>query len=411
MYIERKLEGKILKYLDKPEIIAVLGPRQCGKTTMLKKIFSRLDNANFISFEDRAALNLFNRDIVGFIDLYAKNYKFLFIDEFQYAKNGGKKLKYIFDAQKTKIIISGSSAVDLSVNAIKYLVGRIFILNLYPLSFEEFLSYKNQNLAAIYKKEAANVLSSKTVQISNEMHEELKKNFEDYAIYGGYPRVVISADSEEKKEVLKNIYSTFFLREVRDVLGLIDDYKLEKLIKGLALQIGNLIEYNELGQLSEFSYATLKRYLNFLEKTFVCRRLAPYFKNKRTEIVKNPKIYFIDCGMRNQIVNDFRPIDERGDHGQILENAVFGQLVKNGYDFNYWRTKNKNEIDFILQMEGGKLIALEIKSRAKSFDFNPIKIFKKDYPDSKIIVGYLDAPVSPAIGADHECAFQPAYLF
>jgi hypothetical protein len=409
MYIERKLEEKILKYLDKPEIIAILGPRQCGKTTMLKKIFSDLKNANFISFEDRDALNLFNHDIGNFVELYAKNYKYLFIDEFQYAKSGGKKLKYIFDTQKTKIIISGSSAIDLSVNAIKYLVGRIFVFNLYPLSFEEFLSYKNRDLFEIYKKEASGFLEFEKNQISNEIHNKLKKNFEEYAIYGGYPRVVISADNEEKKEVLKNIYGTFFLREVRDVLGLIDDYKLEKLIKGLALQVGGLIEYNELGQLSEFSYPTLKRYLNFLEKTFICRRLPPYFKNKRTEIIKNPKIYFIDCGMRNQIINDFRPIEERGDRGQILENAVFSQLVKNGYDFNFWRTKNKNEVDFILKMEGRNLIALEIKSKAKVFDFGSIKLFKRDYPESKIIVGYLDVPASPAPGA--EIAFSPVYLF
>ncbi|MFZ3073839.1 MAG: ATP-binding protein [Minisyncoccales bacterium] len=409
MYIERKLEGKILRYLEKPEIIAVLGPRQCGKTTMLKKIFSGLDKADFISFEDRGALNLFNRDIEGFIDLYCKNYKYLFIDEFQYAESGSKKLKYIFDAQKIKIIISGSSAVDLSVNAIKYLVGRIFILNLYPLSFEEFLSYKDRNLLEIYKKAAAGVLQSGENKISGEIHNKLRKNFEEYAIYGGYPRVVTSTDAEEKKEVLKNIYNTFFLREVRDVLGLIDDYKLERLIKGLALQIGGLIEYNELGSLSEFSYATLKRYLNFLEKTFVCRRLVPYFKNRRTEVIKNPKIYFIDCGMRNQIANDFRSMEERGDRGQILENAVFSQLVKNDYNFNYWRTKNKNEIDFIIKIEGGGLVALEIKSKAKSFGFNSIKIFKKDYPESKVIIGYFDSP-GFAI-ADAECAFQPLYLF
>ncbi|UMX47778.1 MAG: ATP-binding protein [Candidatus Nealsonbacteria bacterium DGGOD1a] len=408
MYIKRKLEGKINKYLDKPEIIAIMGPRQCGKTTMLKKIFSGLSGANFISFEDRVALGLFNKNIDDFINLYAKNYKYLFIDEFQYSRNGGKKLKYIFDTRKIKILISGSSAIDLSVNAIKYLVGRIFIFNLYPFDFEEFLSYKDRGLNGIYKMSSQKIESGEAPEISAEIHNKFKKYFEEYAVYGGYPRVVISSDSEEKKEVLRNIYNTFFLREVKDVLGLIDDYKLEKLIKGLALQVGNLIDYGELGQLSEFSYPTLKRYMNFLEKTFVSRRILPYFKNKRTEIVKNPKIYFIDTGLRNQIVNDFRPFEQRGDCGQLLENAVFGQLAKKDYGLNYWRDKKKNEMDFILQSEGGNITAVEIKSKTKNSLPRSVGVFEKSYPDSKIIFGCFDSADCRGGG---KYLFRPVYLF
>jgi len=408
MYIKRKLEGKINKYLDKPEIIAIMGPRQCGKTTMLKKIFSGLSGANFISFEDRVALGLFNKNIDDFINLYAKNYKYLFIDEFQYARNGGKKLKYIFDTRKIKILISGSSAIDLSVNAIKYLVGRIFIFNLYPFDFEEFLSYKDRDLNGIYKMSSQKIVGGGAMEISAEIHDKFKKYFEEYAVYGGYPRVVISSDSEEKKEVLRNIYNIFFLREVKDVLGLIDDYKLEKLIKGLALQVGNLIDYGELGQLSEFSYPTLKRYMNFLEKTFVSRRILPYFKNKRTEIVKNPKIYFIDTGLRNQIVNDFRPFEQRGDCGQLLENAVFGQLAKKDYGLNYWRDKKRNEMDFILRSEGENITAIEIKSKTKNSLPRSVAVFEKSYPDSKIIFGCFDSADCRGGG---KYLFRPVYLF
>lgn len=408
MYIKRKLEGKINKYLDKPEIIAIMGPRQCGKTTMLKKIFSGLSGANFISFEDRVALGLFNKNIDDFINLYAKNYKYLFIDEFQYSRNGGKKLKYIFDTRKIKILISGSSAIDLSVNAIKYLVGRIFIFNLYPFDFEEFLSYKDRDLNGIYKMSSQKIVGGGAMEISAEIHDKFKKYFEEYAVYGGYPRVVISSDSEEKKEVLRNIYNIFFLREVKDVLGLIDDYKLEKLIKGLALQVGNLIDYGELGQLSEFSYPTLKRYMNFLEKTFVSRRILPYFKNKRTEIVKNPKIYFIDTGLRNQIVNDFRPFEQRGDCGQLLENAVFGQLAKKDYGLNYWRDKKRNEMDFILRSEGENITAIEIKSKTKNSLPRSVAVFEKSYPDSKIIFGCFDSADCRGGG---KYLFRPVYLF
>lgn len=379
MYIKRKLEGKILRYVDSPEIIAIVGPRQCGKSTLLKKVVEGLKSVSFVNFEDQSALNMFDKNIEDFIGIYVKNKKYLFIDEFQYSKNGGKKLKYIFDAHKIKIFISGSSAIDITVNALKYLVGRIFVFNLYPFDFEEFLSFKNKNYLEILKRERDIFSSLEKSAIGAEADRKLKSYYEEYAIFGGYPRVVLAKDNEEKKEVLKNIYNTYYLREVRDILGLIDNYKLEKLIKALALQIGNLIEYKELGNISEFTYPTLKKYMNFLEKTFVCVTVRPYFKNKRTEIVKNPKIYFYDCGLRNIIVDDFRDFESRGDAGQLLENVVFSQLVKGGYSFNFWRDKAKNEIDFILNLPNQKKLALEIKTTLKNIRSTSLSNFKKKH--------------------------------
>ena len=389
MYIKRKLEGKILKYLNSPEIIAVVGPRQCGKSTMLNNILDKLENVSKVNFEDRAALNMFNKNIDDFIALYIKDSRYLFIDEFQYAKNGGKKLKYIFDTNKIKIFISGSSAIDLTINALKFLVGRIFIFQLYPFDFEEFVSYKDKTYGRILQSENTIFKLSKISKVGKDADAKLKSYYEEYAVFGGYPRVVLSGDEEEKKEVLKNIYNTYFLREVRDILGLIDDYKLEKLIKALALQIGNLIEYNELGKISEFSYPTLKKYLNFLEKTFICNLVRPFYENKRTEIVKNPKAYFFDSGLRNIIINDFRKFEDRVDRGQLLENAVFMQLVKGGYDFNFWRDKKKNEIDFILQLKDQKKLALEVKSTLKNSQSVSIANFKKTYPKTDVVFACL----------------------
>src|SRR3989344_2515538 len=401
MYIKRKLEAKILKYLDSPEIIAVVGPRQCGKSTMLMKIFEGLENTAMVSFEDRTALTLFDRNIDDFVDVYVKNKKFLFIDEFQYAKNGGKKLKYIFDTEKVKIFISGSSAIDMTVNALKYLTGRIFIFQLFPFDFEEFLSCKESGYGNILKKKNAEFLAlARPASGSEEADDVLKRQYEEYALFGGYPRVVLAQDEEEKKEVLKNIYNTYFLREVRDILGLIDDYKLEKLIRSLALQIGNLIEYDELGKISEFSYPTLKKYLNFLEKTFICGLVKPFFRNKRIEIVKNPKVYFFDSGLRNVIVNDFRKFESRGDAGQLLENAVFMQLGKGGYDFNYWRDKKKNEVDFILKLENQKVLAVEIKSSLKNFGGASILSFQKVYPEIEVVFACLKLKAKEDDGMD-----------
>jgi len=190
-------------------------------------------------------------------------------------------------------------------------------------------------------------------------------------------------------------------------LGLIDDYKLDSLVKGLALQIGNLIEYEELSRVSGFSYPSLKKYLNFLEKTFICQFARPFFRNKRTEIVKNPKVYFLDTGLRNAAVNDFRKINERTDKGALLENALAAAFVKNDYKFNFWRDKKKNEIDFILSLGEGKTVAVESKSYLKRNDTASAKVFHGKYPDIEIYFSYQNIDKGLV---DKKNAY-PVYLF
>src|SRR3989338_10472797 len=351
MYISRILEKTLKRYINKKEIIAVVGPRQCGKTTLLKHIFKDLKNAHFLDFEDRETLELFNEDIKSFIDLYVKPYSYLFIDEFQYAQEGGKNLKFIYDSCKTKIVISGSSASSLSIQSIKYLVGRIFVFNLYPFSFEEYLSHKEPKLYSIYAKR----------ELSKPIIGRIAPYFNEFCIYGGYPRVVLAKEREEKETVLRNIYNTYFLKEVKEILNLPDDYKLSKLINALAFQIGSIISYNELSDLTGFNYSELLKYINILEKTFVTIRSQPFFTNKRTELVKAPKIFFLDNGFRNIVAKNFQPIKNRQDKGALYENFIASELAKKGLSVKYWRTKSKAEMDFVIE-ENGKIIPVEVKS-------------------------------------------------
>lgn len=388
MYIKRKIEDEINRYLKRPEIIAIVGPRQCGKTTMLKKVFSKLPDAVFLTFEDQQILTVFEKDIKQFAATYINGKKYIFIDEFQYAKNGGKLLKYLYDEHHTKIIISGSSAIDLTVKTIKYLVGRIFVFEMLPLDFEEYLSFRNESYFEIYRKNKIDLKSPKKLNLTKKQAEALSKYFEEYAVWGGYPAVVISKNEEEKKEVLKNIYNTYFLRDVKDILGLIDDYKLSRLIKALSLQIGGMIEYNELSNISEYSYVTLKKYLNFLNKTYICGFTSPYFTNKRREIVKNQKIYFFDTGLRNHIASDFRLPKDRPDGGNILENVCWEQLIKSNWKVNYWRDKNKNEVDFIVEIGEGKIAAIEVKSNQRKCRFPAA--FIENYKDAVPLCVYLN---------------------
>jgi uncharacterized protein len=389
MYIKRKIEDDILMYLGRPEVLAVVGPRQCGKTTMLKKIYKGLSKAVFLSFEDQQILSLFEHNIKQFAETYVVGNKYIFIDEFQYAKHGGKLLKYLYDEHKIKIIISGSSAVDLTIRAVKFLVGRVFILPMYPFDFSEFLTYKDKFYANLYNKKKIDL--NKDIlnrDLALEQEQMFSSYYEEYLIWGGYPEVVLAKKREEKEVILKNIYNTYFLREVKSILHLADDYRLSKLLKALALQIGQMIQYNELNQIGNTSIATTKRYLNFLSKTYIVDFIRPFFKNKRNEIVKNQKVYFFDTGFRNISVNDFRGLDERGDAGQLLENGVWMELIKKQHTLLYWRDKNKNEVDFIIEPGNGKQIGLEVKNNInKCPKFS--KAFTDNYPESMNFCVYL----------------------
>jgi len=393
LYIKRDPEQTILQHLPMPEIIAILGPRQSGKTTLLRHIFDTLEKAVFLSFEDRKTLELFVEDEKTFAQLYAKNNSYLIIDEFQYAKEGGQKLKYIYDHYpRTKILISGSSAPGLTIHGIKYLVGRIFVFDLYPLSFEEFLRFKNESLFGVYleKKEAIKAYLSnkgKLPEVSAALIDMLNVIYDEYLIFGGYPRVALAKTDDEKKTVLRNIYSTYFLREIKDLLGLTTDFNMSKLIKALSLQLGGLVSYNNLCEVSGFNYSSLLTHLNILEKTFICKRVLPFFTNKRTEIIKVPKIYFYDNGIRNIVIDDFRSYDLRQDIGLLNENFIFNQLTYAGMEVKFWRSKSRAEVDFVLDKAG--FTAIESKSGGRS-PGKSLDSFREKYKPDNIIVACKD---------------------
>ena len=396
MYIERKLEGVISTYIKDREILAIIGPRQSGKTTLLKKIKDQLPNSIYINFEDREELALFEERLKEFAYKYM-SYDYLFIDEFQHAKLGGKNLKYLYDTYPNKIIISGSSAMDLTVKAIKFLVGRILVFNLYQLNFEEFLSFRDSGLLKVYR-ECRNGLDLKNliipkIEASDTANIQLTRLLEEFIRWGGYPRVVLANSEEEKKVKLKNIYTTYFLRDIKDMLGLIDDYKLARLIEALAVQIGQIINYQELSQISGYAHVTLKKYLNILEKTFICEAVRPFYTNKRKEIVKNPKVYFFDTGLRNYIVDNFSPLAQRTDKGQLYENHIFTELLKHDIVVNYWRNQTQAEVDFLMKF-GIHYIPIESKSHLKKNDISKslASFIKKYHPKAAIVLNDIYYP-------------------
>ncbi len=355
VYHKRDLEDEIVKYLSVKEMIAIVGVRQCGKTTLMQKIAGDLNSKykiNFISFDDISILNLFEEDIDSFVEIHIKSFDYLFIDEIQYSSESGKRLKYIYDHFEIKIIISGSSAPEIAVQSLKYLVGRIFTFILYPFSFREFLNVKDKKLLTTY--DLGNYKKGMTDKFNQYLREFLK--------YGGFPRVIIADSFDEKQTILKNIYNTYLLREIKETFQIADNLKVVKLIRLLGLQIGNLINFNDLSNESGIQLIQLKRIINILESTYIISLAHPYFTNKRTELVKSPKLYFLDSGFRNACLDNFS--DSFVSVGENLEQFVFSEFKKRNITLKYWRTKSQAEVDFVWDKQ--EIIPIEVKSLLKS---------------------------------------------
>ena len=355
MYIERKIEGLVLKYMENKEFLVVVGARQVGKTTMMRHIFEKIDNSVWLSFEDLDLKDLFDSDIKSFLKIYWK-YKYIFIDEFQYAQNWGRNLKYIYDSTDIKIILSWSSASQITVNSLKYMVWRAFVFTLYWFDFEEILSVKNKDLVWLYKDIQFDSVKENVNSIFNNI-------MNDILLYWSYPKVVITDDIDEKKLILKNIYNTYFLREIKELLWIVDDHNIRKLIKYLATQIWNLVNYSQIWNNLNLDYNKIKNYLSILEKTFISFNLHPYYINKQTELVKQPKIYFNDYWFRNICLNNFT-ID-----GHLLENYVAWEIMKNmdsieDYQNTIWMTKSGAEVDFVYET-WWNVVPIEVKSNIK----------------------------------------------
>ncbi len=349
MFVNRSLEKQIEKQIKLNKIIAIVGPRQVGKTTLLKNIYDKLKGKKkFITFDNQKDLLLFEEDIDTFIEKYVKEVDFLFIDEIQYSKDSGKKLKYVYDNFKTQLFITGSSAPELSFQSLKYLVGRIIINELHGFSFEEHILASKPEYLDIYSK----------AKYKKQTIQEFNKLLIEHLTYGSYPEIVLEKDVENKKLLLKNIQNTYLLKEIKDLLGIKNQLLIQKFMKFLAVQSSNLLVKENVRSEIGISERETNEFLSILEKTFLCKQVQPFYKNKKKELVKTPKLYFYDMGLRNSVIDNFSSTEQ----GVIYENFVFQELIKENINPKFWRAKSKAEVDFIIEKEG-KLLAIEVKSK------------------------------------------------
>jgi len=377
MYIKREIEKEIEPFLARPEAISIIGSRQAGKTTLLKYLKDKLEkkitlkskdkkSVKYINFEKRSDLELFQNSINDFKDLI-KKYKVVIIDEFQYAKDGGQKLKYLYDETNIKFIISGSSSLELTFQTGKYMVGRLINFTLYPFSFLEYLSFTDLEIHELLKERIGNIFSLDfkiNKSFGFEVNQRLEKLFFQYLTYGGYPAVVLSKNDQVKQKILENLFNTYLLKDVKSLLQLATDDELVKLVKYLATQIGSLISYKELSNNANLNHKSLIKHLEILRKTYIIDLIKPYFKNKQTELSKNPKPYFIDLGLRNYSLTNFKDYNSLTDDlGYLVENYVYLSLQRNSKlpsNVNFWRTKSGAEVDFVIENNGG-LLPIEVK--------------------------------------------------
>jgi len=376
MSIIRNVTIEAEKYLFDDKILIFVGARQAGKTTILKQIQAILEGKGelvyFLNLEDPDYLSLLNespKNLFKIFNLDSKKRNFILIDEIQYLNNPSNFLKYFYDEyrQKIKLITSGSSAFYIDRKFKDSLVGRKRLFNVRTLSFKEFLRFKNED--ALSHRNLKDISLSEKEKVSN--------YYREYIIYGGYPRVVL-APLSEKEEVLRDIAYSYVKKDIYEA-NIRQDEVFYKLFKILASQIGNLINASELANTLGVSKTAIDNYLYIMRKSFHIGMVKPFYKNLRKELTKMPKGYFLDLGLRNFFVSDFKPFEMREDKGVLLENAVFRHLLETYSDdeIRFWRTIQKNEVDFIV---AGRQ-SFEVKINPHQLKKNSYKVFLKNYPD------------------------------
>ncbi|MBO8144263.1 MAG: ATP-binding protein [Thermodesulfobacterium sp.] len=410
-YLPRKIEEKLEKWISREEIILIKGPRQSGKTTFLKHLEEKY-GGEYISLEIEEYAEAIKKDPISFAKRFLGK-KFLYVDEAQYVKEIGKYLKIIQDnfKGKLKLVVTGSGSFEVKENLGKYLVGRAVYFELLPLTFEEFLLWKREDLHSLYKEYNSlfwKFLKGEEVSLKSPIFEkEFTEFLEEFIIFGGFPAIVKENDVQIKIELLKNLIQTYLEKDIFFFLNVRQLNKFKNFLKSLALNIGNIIEISSFSREFKMDFKTVEEYLNILIYTYIIEPLLPFHKSLITELKKSKKLYFIDTGLRNALINNFLPFSERPDRGFLLENFVLSELRKNGLETKYWRTAGKAEIDFIIFIKN-KIIPLEVKITPKIEKslYSFIRTYK---PERAVIMNLNFSEVSVKKINSTKLAFIPCF--
>jgi len=338
--IKRICQPTIASKLFKGKAILLFGPRQSGKSTLVDALLHAQEKEwLYLNGDDADVRELLTNTTATKLKAIMGNKAIVFIDEAQRIPNIGLTLKLFTDQiRNVQVIATGSSAFELSSQVNEPLTGRKYEYMLYPLSFSEMVQHHG-------------------------LLQE-KRLIEHRLIYGYYPEIV--SKPGEEKELLKLLASSYLYKDLLMLEQIKKPLLLEKLLTALALQIGSEVNYHEIGQIIGSDSKTVDKYIDLLEKTFVVFRLPALNRNVRNEIKKGKKVYFYDCGIRNAIINNFKPVAARTDVGALWENYLMAERLKylgyQGIDaaHYFWRTTQQQEIDLVEEYDD-KLKAFEFK--------------------------------------------------
>ena len=354
--IKRHIQEQIESRLFTNNILIIYGPRQAGKTTLVKEIVKKHKDSIYINCELPDMRDLLSSRDIGSIYNYIKNYKIVVFDEAHTISKIGELLKILFDTYKdVQFIATGSSSFELSQQVGEPLVGRSWEFMVLPFSIRE--------------------ITENNIQLKNELST--------YMLYGGYPEIY-HLDPPDKKEKLTSIAYQYASKDIFAFEGLKKSDIIVDLLKYISFQIGNDCSYEGIANKLQVDAKTVKKYIDLLEKTFVIFRLKSYSRNLRSEIHKKFKIYFYDLGIRNGIINQFNQVDSisRNDTGPLFENlCIVERMKKNILDKNkspiyFWRSDKDGEIDYIEEKDG-MLYTFEFKFNQENRNLNMVKLPKK----------------------------------
>ena len=362
-YIARYLEPEIKSRMFTGKAIIVYGPRQCGKTTMIRHLTSQwADDVIWLNGDSPDVRAELDRVTVARWKLILGKKKILVLDEAQRVPNVGLALKLITDEiPEVQIIASGSSSFELADKTSEPLTGRKFEYRLLPLSFSEMV--------------AQNGLLAEKQCLEQRLH------------FGAYPDIVTHL--EDSARLLSELVGSYLFKDIYALDGLKKTKILDNLVKALAMQVGSEVSLNELASLTGTDRKTVETYIDLLEKTYVVFSLGAYSGNLRNEIKKGKKIYFYDLGVRNAVMGNFSSIDSRTDKGALWENYLILERMKNTLNQPFppqrffWRTTapQSKEVDY-LEKTAQTLCAWEMKANPASKARIPLS-FRKAYPDAQ----------------------------
>jgi len=341
--ITRLLQPRISQQLqDGGKVVVIYGARQVGKTTLVQRVLADLPYRTLAINADevRYAETLSSRDLRRLRDLVA-GYDLLFLDEAQRIPEIGVNLKLLVDhLPDLRIVVTGSSLLDLASRIQEPLTGRAWVHTLYPIAVSELA--RNFNPFAL---------------------DEL---LEDRLVMGSYPEVFTIQRAVDRREYLQNLAASYLFKDVLEIGGVRHSQKLRNLLRLLAYQVGGEVSYTELGGQLQMSKDTVASYIDLLEQSFVIFRLGGFSRNLRKEVTRQDKIYFWDLGVRNVVIGNLRPLAERNDVGALWENFVIAERLKRlrysqtPANLYFWRTYTGAEID-IVEERGGELHTYECK--------------------------------------------------